>query len=62
MPRLQRHLNGFEWMEKATKDGRLRLPLTHKILENIVKTKWSLYKMQKKALGHLKLTRRIKTH
>jgi hypothetical protein len=25
MPRLQRHLNGFEWIEKATKDGRLRL-------------------------------------
>jgi hypothetical protein len=51
MPRLQRHLNGFEWMEKATKDGRLRLPLTHKILDNIVKTKWTFYRMQKKALG-----------
>ena len=41
MPRLQRHLNGFEWMEKATKDGHLRLPLTHKILVNVVETKWN---------------------
>ncbi len=53
MPRLQRHFNGFEWTEKATKDGRLRLPLTHKILDNIVKTKWTFYRMQKKAQGAL---------
>ena len=51
MPRLQRHLNGFEWMEKATKDGRLRLPLTHKILVNVVETKWNLYMLKKRTEG-----------
>jgi hypothetical protein len=40
-------------MEKATKDGRLQLPLTHKILDQIVKTKWTFYRMQKKAQGAL---------
>jgi hypothetical protein len=53
MPRIQRHLNGFEGMETTTKDGRLRLPLTHKILDNIVKTKWTSFRMQKKAQGTL---------
>jgi hypothetical protein len=51
MPRLQRHLNGFEWMEKATKDGRLRLPLTHKILANIIETKWTLYQLKRNTEG-----------
>ena len=51
MPRLQRHLNGFKWMEKATKDGRLRLPLPHKILANIIETKWTLYQLKVRTEG-----------
>jgi hypothetical protein len=51
MPRLQHHLNGFEWMEKAKKDGRLRLPLTHKILVNVVETKWNLYMLRRRTEG-----------
>jgi hypothetical protein len=40
-------------MASATKDGRLQLLLTHKILYNIVKTKWTFHRMQKKAQGAL---------
>ena len=49
MPKLQRVLNGFKWMEMATKDGRLRLPLTHKILGNVIDTKWRLFREAKAA-------------
>ena len=48
MPKLQRVLNGFKWMEMATKDGRLRLPLTHKILGNVIDTKWRLFREVRK--------------
>ena len=41
MPRLTRLLNGYEWLEKATREGRVRMPITFDILERLLEHKFA---------------------